>query len=108
VADHPLLADKPTLAAVQSYISATNKFRGHDESLQTGLLLLCEEVGELAKACRKQNGIRRDSAKANDDHVDEEAADVLWMLCTVCNALGIDLNEAFHAKEQKNKARVWK
>jgi NTP pyrophosphatase (non-canonical NTP hydrolase) len=43
-----------------------------------------------------------------DAHADEEAADVLWMLLTVCNGLGIDLEAAFRAKDEHNKTRTWK
>ena len=108
MASHPVLAAKPALHDVQAYVAATNTFRGHDTSLSTCLLLLCEEVGELAKAARKSTGIRMDTAKADDMHADEEAADVLWMLASVCNSLGIDLERAFRAKEEKNKLRTWK
>lgn len=108
MADHPVLGDRPTLAAIQAYIDDTNTYRHHDTAIQTCLLLLCEEVGELAKAVRKGIGIHMDMAKPDDAHADEEAADVLWMLCSVCNALDIDLEQAFRAKEQKNKRRVWK
>ena len=105
---HPVLDRQASLRSVQQYVAATNSFRGHDGSLQTGLLLMMEEVGELAKAARKSTGIHLDSAKPDDAHADEEAADVLWMLCSICNALGIDLEEAFHNKEEKNKLRTWK
>lgn len=108
MADHPVLPDTPTLADLQRYISATNEYRGHNVLLQTCLLLLCEEVGELAKAVRKTAGVRTDTAKADGEHADEEAADVLWMLCSICNALDIDLEQAFRAKEEKNKQRTWR
>ena len=108
MAVHPVLGAKPTLAEVQAYVGATNTFRGHDTSVSACLLLLCEEVGELAKAARKSTGIRIDAAKADDMHVDEEAADVLWMLASACNSLGVDLEQAFRSKEEKNKLRTWK
>lgn len=105
---HPTLPARPALGDIQTYIRATNLYRGHDGTLQTCLLLLCEEVGELAKASRKSSGIKLDAAKPDDAHTDEEAADVLWILCSVCNALDIDLGQAFRGKEEKNKTRVWK
>lgn len=108
MADHPVLPPQPTLADVQHYVGETNIYRDHDTSLSACLLLLCEEVGELVKASRKSTGIRLDSAKPDDAHTDEEAADVLWMLASICNSLGIDLEQAFRAKEVKNKSRVWK
>jgi NTP pyrophosphatase (non-canonical NTP hydrolase) len=107
MATHPVLKPEPTLADMQAYIAATNKYRGHDTSVQTCLLLLCEEVGELAKAIRKGVGVKMDAAKLDDSHADEEAADVLWMLCSICNDLGIDLERVFRDKEEKNKLRTW-
>lgn len=108
MAEHPVLPPQPTLADIQRYVNETNTYRGHDASLSACLLLLCEEVGELAKASRKSIGVRTDAAKPDDAHTDEEAADVLWMLASVCNSLGVDLEQAFRAKEEKNKVRVWK
>lgn len=108
MAAHPELPAQPSLADIQAYIAATNKFRSHNTSLQACLLLLAEETGELVKAVRKSAGIRADAAKPDDGHADEEAADILWVLASACNALGIDLEQAFRAKEAKNKGRIWR
>jgi NTP pyrophosphatase (non-canonical NTP hydrolase) len=104
--NQPALGKNPTLADVQRYVAEMNIARGHSTELLYCMLLLCEEVGELAKAIRKQTGGRMDVA-SRDAHVDEEAADVLWLLLAVCNSLGVDLETAFRAKEEKNKSRVW-
>ena len=105
---HPVLASEPTLAALQTYVAQTNVHRGHNSTTQACLLLLCEEVGELVKAARKAAGIGVDTAKPDDAHSDEEAADVLWLLLSVCNSLGINLEQALRGKEEKNKQRVWR
>ena len=107
MAAHPVLKARPTLADIQAYMAATNVYRDHNSSTQACLLLLCEEVGEFAKAIRKSAGIKIDTAKADDAHVDEEAADILWMLCSLCNSLNIDLEQALRNKEEKNTRRVW-
>lgn len=104
---HPALPEKPTLADFRGYVSDTLAYRDLDSSTQYCMLMLCEEVGELAKAVRKNIGGKMDVAKP-DAHADEEAADVLWMLLTVCNGLGIDLEAAFRAKEERNKTRTWR
>jgi len=39
--------------------------------------------------------------------MEEEAADVFWLLIDLCNRLGIDLEKAFADKEKKNQNRVW-
>lgn len=41
-------------------------------------------------------------------HLDHEVADVLMNLHVICNKFGIDLEQAFRAKEEVNKARTWK
>ena len=108
MAGHPVLKPQPTLSDIQQYIAKANEHRGHDPSVRTCLLLLCEEVGELAKAVRKSVGVRMDTAKPDDAHADEEAADVLWTLCSICNDLDINLEEALRAKEEQNKTRTWR
>jgi len=105
--EHPVLKASPTLADIQQYIADTLEFRELNSSTQYCMLMLCEEVGELAKAVRKSVGGKMDVAKP-DVRVDEEAADVLWMLVTVCNSLGVDLEQAFRDKEEINKKRIWK
>lgn len=104
---HPVLKSEPVLADIQQYIAETLAYRDLNSSTEYCMLMLCEEVGELAKAVRKSVGGKMDVAKP-DAHADEEAADVLWMLICVCNGLGIDLEKAFRAKQEVNKTRIWK
>ncbi|MDB5169025.1 MAG: hypothetical protein JWO41_381 [Candidatus Saccharibacteria bacterium] len=82
--------------------------RGFDkETVPEVFTLLVEEVGELAKAIRKNNG-QKIGAHSQVHEVEEEAADVFWLLIDICNRLGIDLAAAFEAKEAKNRNREWK
>jgi NTP pyrophosphatase (non-canonical NTP hydrolase) len=70
-------------------------------------MLLVEEVGELARAARKTAGL----GLADDTHTAEladEAADTFILLLGICNMLGIDLEQAFLAKENRNRTRIWK
>lgn len=81
--------------------------RGFDkETVPEVFTLLVEEIGELAKAIRKQNGQKIDASRKQHD-TEEEAADVFWLLIDVCNRLDIDLAKAFAEKEEKNAQRVW-
>lgn len=81
--------------------------RGFDEETVSEVFtLLVEEVGELAKAIRKKNGQKVDISRRQHD-IEEEAADVFWLLLDLCNRLDIDLAKAFAAKEAKNATRVW-
>jgi NTP pyrophosphatase (non-canonical NTP hydrolase) len=101
------LPTNSTLADYQQLIRDLVIERGFDkETVPEVLMLLVEEVGELAKAIRKTHGMKTDDNSRKHD-VEEEAADVLWLLVDICNRLGIDLEQAFRDKEQKNQTRTW-
>jgi NTP pyrophosphatase (non-canonical NTP hydrolase) len=97
-----------TLQDYQDEVKKLVQERGFDkETVPEVFTLLVEEVGELAKAIRKNNGQKTgEHSKIHD--VEEEAADVFWLLVDVCNRLEIDLAAAFEAKEAKNRNREWK
>ncbi len=96
-----------TIEQYQNLIRELVVERGFDkETVPEVFTLLVEEIGELAKAIRKQNGQKVDLSKKQHD-VEEEAADVFWLLIDLCNRLGIDLGKAFAAKEIKNSTRKW-
>lgn len=91
----------------QRLISALVIDRGFDKETPAEVFtLLVEEVGELAKAMRKANGQKVDAASKHHD-VEEEAADVFFLLVDLCNRLDIDLAKAFEEKEAKNQKRTW-
>lgn len=101
------LPANPTLADYQKLVKRLVAERGFDkETPPEVLLLLTEEVGELAKAVRKANG-QKTGKHSRHYGVEEEAADVLFMLVDLCNRLDIDLEKAFRAKEEKNRSREW-
>lgn len=97
------------LDALQAYICAAIEQRGfNNESPQDLMLLMVEEVGELAKALRKLVGLKIDQQKAaNYTPVEEEVADVFIYLLDLCNVLKIDLFTALKNKELKNEQRFW-
>ena len=97
--------EKFTLADYQKLMRKLVVERGFDsETVPQVFTLLVEEVGELAKALRKHNG-QKVGAHSKEHSVEEEAADVFWLLIDLCNRLDIDLAAAFEAKEKKNQAR---
>jgi len=96
-----------SLAEYQVLIKQLVKERGFDkETVPEVFTLFVEEVGELAKAIRKSNGQKVDKTRRQHD-VEEEAADVFWLLIDLCNRLDIDLENAFLQKEKKNQSRTW-
>lgn len=81
--------------------------RGFDqETVPEVFTLLVEEIGELAKAIRKYNGQKVDKTSLVHN-VEDEAADVFWLLLDLCNRLNIDLGNSYQAKEAKNAKRTW-
>ena len=100
-----------TLQEVQQYIKDVIEIRGFsNQKIEKTMLLLLEEVGELAKSIRKNaTDMGIDKNKANHyDTVESEVADVFIVLCSVCNKLDIDLYKALKDKEQENINRIWK
>jgi NTP pyrophosphatase (non-canonical NTP hydrolase) len=93
------------LRTLQSYYKRVALQRGYDrETAQDALLLLVEEVGELARAVRQSVGLAR---VGGYDGVDAaaELADVQLYVLHLANALGIDLAVAVSDKERKNAER---
>ena len=105
------LNDNSSLRNLQKYVNQINEIRGFNkQEITKTMLLLTEEVGELAKAIRKNaTDMSIDINKQNNyDTIESEVADVFIVLTSVCNQLNIDLYEALKNKEQENIKRVWK
>lgn len=101
------LKSQPSLKDFQAYIKQMVKERGfEDETAQKIILLFIEEVGELARAIRKIEGLKIDKSQRQHD-VREELADCLIYLLDLANYFNIDLEEAFRKKEEINKKRKW-
>ena len=105
------LNENNTLQEVQQYIKDVIEIRGfaNQEIEKTMLLLLEEEVGELAKSIRKNaTDMGIDKNKINHyDTIESEVADVFIVLSSVCNKLNIDLYKALKDKEEENIKRIW-
>lgn len=67
---------------------------------------MCEEVGEVAKAVRKELGLSAQKPETNE-HLAEELVDVLNFIFDIANHYSINLDEAFQAKWHKNESRSW-
>ena len=105
------LKEGNTLGEVQEYIRKVIEIRGFsNQSIEQAMLLLTEEIGELAKAIRKEKttmSIDNNKSK-NYDTIESEVADVFIVLCTICNKLDIDLFSSLKEKERENIERKWK
>ncbi len=70
----------------------------------TNMAVLTEEVGELARVMARRYGDQ--SFKPGErDNLDEEMADVLWVLVCLANQTGVDLTEAFARTIEKKTRR---
>ena len=99
---------KGTIKEIQKYVREKTEERGFgDDPLSVRLLLLSEEVGELIHASRKYLGMNFRN-KIKDTVIGEELTDVLHMVLSIANKLGIDMEEEFIKKEDKNDKRVYK
>lgn len=98
-----------SLATLQQYIHEMVVRRGFDkETPRDVLLLMVEEVGELAKAVRKYSGLKLDEErKERYPKLEGELADVFIYLLDLANLLEISLFHALHEKEQENEKRSW-
>lgn len=104
------LSKDDNIETIQKYINDVITIRGFSKQpIEQTLLLLMEEVGELAKAVRKEKtNMGYDKKKIyNYDTVESEIADVFIVLTSICNKLGINLYEAIISKEKENVKRTW-
>jgi len=99
---------KLTLDDYQSLIKQLVLERGFEkETVAEVFMLLQEETGELAKAIRKSSGMKT-SDHSKTHNLEEELADVLWLVFDLANRLNINLTKAFADKEKENQNRIWK
>lgn len=70
----------------------------------TNMAILTEEVGELARVMSRKYGDQ--SFKLGEkDNLDDEMADVLWVLICLANQTGVNLTEAFQRNLEKKTNR---
>lgn len=94
------------LEVLQAYYGRIALRRGYDrESPQDTMLLLTEEVGELARAVRKRVGLKRSGGYSDEDAA-SELADVQLYLLHLANTLDVRLADAVSDKERNNAVRA--
>lgn len=103
------MKDTTSLKEIQEYVNHMIEVRGFDqETPKDVMLLLTEEVGELAKEVRKTTDIKLDVHSTRKAELGDEIADVFMYILSMCKATNVDLLEAFKKKEEKNFLRTWK
>lgn len=69
------------------------------------MAILTEEVGELARVIVRQYGPQVAKKSDLDRNLEEELADVLWVVVCLANQTDVDLTEAFRKTLQKKTQR---
>ena len=96
---------EPNVRAFQRYYKRVASQRGYErETAQNCLLLMVEEVGELARALRKREKLVRHGASPTVAEA-HELADVFLYTIHMANILGLDLGSAVQEKEGINLTR---
>ena len=70
----------------------------------TNMAVLTEEVGELARVMARKYG-DQSFKEGEKDNLDEEIADILWVLLCIANQTGVDVTEAFRQTLEKKTKR---
>ena len=92
----------PALKAFQEYYRRAAMHRGYgQESAKDTLLLMVEEVGELARAIRKREKLTRHGSYPTSNEA-QELADVFLYVVHMANILGLDLGDVVKQKEYIN------
>ena len=105
------LTENMTLREYQKYIKDLEAINGWDkDTYATKFVLFMEEVGELAKAMRKQEGLYTEKAKNDKNtrlNLEEEFADVLNYFMDLANKYEVDVITACIRKDKENEKRTW-
>jgi len=71
----------------------------------TNMVILTEEVGELARIISRTYGEQSFKRSDKEANLADEMADVLWVLICLANQTGVNLTEAFEKNMQKKTER---
>lgn len=70
----------------------------------TNMAVLTEEVGELARVMARKYG-DQSFKEGEKENIEEEIADVFWVLLCIANQTGTDLTQAFQKSMEKKTKR---
>jgi len=71
----------------------------------TNMAILTEEVGEVARIIARKYGEQSFKESDKEVNLEEEFADVLFVLICLANQTGVDLTEALKRNLEKKKIR---
>src|SRR5438067_6165551 len=102
-----------TLRDVQQEIDTLirEEWQSHYWAPLSSLARLTEEVGELAREINARYGEKPKKVSEGEGDIAAEMGDILFILASLANSTGIDLDKAFEevmAKYQQRDAKRWK
>ena len=71
----------------------------------TNMTILTEEVGELARVMARKYGDQSFKKSDLDINMEDEMADILWVLICLANQTGVNLTEALQKNLKKKDLR---
>ncbi len=71
----------------------------------TNMAILTEEVGEVARIIARRYGEQSEKESDRNKDLEDELADVLWVLICLANQTGTDLTGAFQRNLEKKNRR---
>lgn len=107
-----MIKDQPTLKDCQEFHKWLDAEKGFSSDLPLNVMLLVEEVGEVAKEIRRLHYADRnpslfERAQMAREHLREELADCLAYIVKLANYTDIDLEQAYVEKMRVNMTRNW-
>ncbi len=105
IKSHGFPVPRPALAAFQHYYRRVALQRGYEsESPKDCLLLMVEEVGELAREIRRRDRLVRHGPSSQSSE-SKELADIFLYVVHMANVLDVDLSKVVQEKELINLQR---
>ena len=95
-----------TISEAQSTVDSwikTHGVRYFNELTNTAMLM--EEVGEVARIMARKYGEQSFKESDKEKKLDDELADVLFVLICIANQTGVDLTEAMKKNLEKKTSR---
>jgi NTP pyrophosphatase (non-canonical NTP hydrolase) len=71
----------------------------------TNMVILTEEVGELARIIARKYGDQSFKPSDKEYNLEDEMADILWVLMCLANQTGVDLTKALEKNFEKKNIR---
>ena len=95
-----------TLEEIQKEVDSWIKVYGvRYFSELTNTAILMEEVGELARIMARKYGDQSNKESDLKYNLEDEMADILWVLACLANQTGVNLSEAFKKNMEKKTNR---